>query len=149
MTLQFWGNFSFLFTFQIFTFQFWSYFGFYDISVFVTFQFWWAFSFGDILILVTFQFWWDFSFGNNSILVTFFALVQVWFVSVLAPSSAVSCSPFQKMFFFQKHTPSSPETRNLFQRWHLKVIVEKNHWFEKSGALQIKILLKVFRCLAF
>ena len=54
-----------------------------------------------------------------------------------------------KKYSFQKRTPPSSEMQNLFQRWHLKDIEEKNHGFEKSGALQITILQKVSGYIAF
>ena len=57
--------------------------------------------------------------------------------------------PMFKKYFFQKHTPPSSEIWNLFQRWDLKDIKEKNHKFEKSGALQITTLQKVRMCVAF
>ena len=38
----------------------------------------------------------------------------------------------------------SSEMPNLFRKWHLKDIEEKNHGFKKSGTLQ-----KVSRCIAF
>ena len=57
--------------------------------------------------------------------------------------------PIFKKYFFQKHTPPTSEMGNLFQRWHLKDIKEKNNGFEKSGTLQITILQKVSRCVAF
>ena len=57
--------------------------------------------------------------------------------------------PIFKKYFFQKHTPPSSEMQNLFRRWHLKDIEEKNHGFEKSGALQITILQKVSGYIAF
>ena len=56
---------------------------------------------------------------------------------------------FKKNIFFKKHTLPSSEMEDLFQRWHLKYIQKKNHGFEKSGALQITILQKVGRSLAF
>ena len=41
------------------------------------------------------------------------------------------------------------EMLDFSQRLHLKDIVEKNHGFVKSGALQVIILRKVSRWLAF
>ena len=53
-------------------------------------------------------------------------------------------SPLEVKFwkiFFQKCAPPSTEMRNLFQRWHVKDIKDKNQGFKKLGALQITILL--------
>ena len=64
--------------------------------------------------------------------------------------NAMNNPPWGPIFIlFFLHSPPSSEMPNLFRSWHLKGIEEKNHGFEKSGALQITILQKVNRCVAF
>ena len=55
----------------------------------------------------------------------------------------------KKYLFLQKCTPPSSEMRNLFQRWHLKDIKDKNHGFEKSRALKTQFYKKWVSALHF
>ena len=55
----------------------------------------------------------------------------------------------KKKKILQKCTPPSSEMQDLLQRWHLKGIDKKNQGYFWSGALQVTILRKVIKCLAF